>query len=203
MLPPPTSYQSLMRGWVLRLGLRAGVEASRARAAEECREVIVSACFRSATSIRSVRRVASDAVEGAGIHVARVVRHQASLRVGGDVALVFGRADVDLGADAGPVRSLRGFARVLVGDGGDRRAVGRVELGEALVGLLDGGGGADFGVLRGGVHVCRGADGCDGHKGDRESEFADVRFHGRYQDSGINSLAERGFKSSATKSIFS
>ncbi len=159
-------------------GSGAALERAQAGAAEECREVVVSACFRSATSIRSVRRVRR-AVEGAaGIHVARVVLHQASLRVGGDGAIVLRRAHFVVARVADPVGD-GGVARVLVGDGGDRRAVGGVELGElALVGLLDGGGGADFGVLRGGVHVCVCADECDGRDGDRESECAECRFHG-------------------------
>lgn len=155
-----------MRGWVLSADSRAGVEAGHGRAAEE-RDGVVSACvFRSATGV--VRRACC------------VADHRASLRVGGDVAIVLHRIHA-LIAQVGPGRD-RGVAGVLEVDGGERRAFfGGVELGErAQIGLLDGGGGADFGVLRGGGSVevaC--ADECSGHEGGCESEFAEVRFHCR------------------------
>lgn len=132
-----------------------------AGATEECREagndVRRPIVCRGCRGVRFVRPVG-------GRHVRLRTSHAG-------IAVVLRRADVELVRGAGPVRSLRADAVALDG-GGERDAfiVGGVEQSKgALVCLLDGGG-VRFGggVLRGGVHVFRGADGCDGHKGDRE-----------------------------------
>lgn len=151
---------------------------AQAGATEECVEE-VSCRIGGATGIRRLRSVSVDAIEGAaGIHVARVF-HTSHLRVGvGESAAFFRRADVVLGADAGPVRSLRADAFAL-DVGGERRRVGPTELSELALVSLDGGGGGRLGggvFLRGGGSVevaC--ADECDANCGDREC--AECRFH--------------------------